>query len=758
MEDSGLLLEVERRMRARSQRETSEKVSPKKVENDLAKLLKAPVLLKADHLFRLPKAKHKSVRIQVIECEAFLIRAQAILKDLRDVRNPVKLEPEFFLPFLISSDFEEVVSTIRKASGLRRRQLSNRLKRDLTAGVKTVFIKIQSRRSSLINRGRNLPELFTHPKRNIERAALAALLMQADEDRRKNAIISRYRESESFRIGRVVRQLSGAYPEAKIKRVFNPDEYLFQNSYLVVDYSELAKRVWTDVEVSANLRLFDDDQTAFDSHHLHQTEKLEKPKYKFSEIFLPENQSERVSGLIGLYKQGLLKSLSILLYGESGTGKTSLAHAIAESMGMPIVTVSADGLDEDELPYVVSFLMKKYNNGAVLLFDECESIWYGNFSWFLSGGQKNSEKGRLKQILEETKGVIVYTSNVEPPEAFRRRASYVMEMRPPNHLVRANTLKKEVETFSREAGVRTDVSESDIKFLAEKYTLSGGFYKQALVMGLANSGKSLSFDHLDGALREVSEAVEKSDQVKSPLIRLSDLILTGEQIEIVNKIADYSHIHLNSIARSPLLPRGVTILFEGPSGTGKTALAEALAHRLELRFRRVTPSTFLSKYVGETERMIKAVLKDAETEKYLLFLDEAEGMLSNRESAHVNWERTQIDEWLNGIEQFKGVFVAATNHKEFMDAAFSRRFLFKVPFNYPAAQERQKFLHQHLGTMFCVSALEQLARDYELSFGELRSVVIRAQLDGTYSASHLEKIAIEQLSGRAGPPSRRLGI
>lgn len=93
-------------------------------------------------------------------------------------------------------------------------------------------------------------------------------------------------------------------------------------------------------------------------------------------------------------------------------------------------------------------------------------------------------------------------------------------------------------------------------------------------------------------------------------------------------------------------------------------------------------SDLLDMFVGGTEKNIRNAFKEAETENAILFIDEFEGMIASREKAVRNWEVTQVNELLAQMEEFRGILICATNHKNMLDSAAIRRFNFKVEFDY----------------------------------------------------------------------------
>jgi SpoVK/Ycf46/Vps4 family AAA+-type ATPase len=140
-----------------------------------------------------------------------------------------------------------------------------------------------------------------------------------------------------------------------------------------------------------------------------------------------------------------------------------------------------------------------------------------------------------------------------------------------------------------------------------------------------------------------------------------------------------------------------TLCFHGPPGTGKTALAQHIAQTLEKPLMVRQASDLVSKYVGETEQQMAAMFRDARAEKAVLLLDEADSFLQDRRGAQRTYEVTEVNEMLQGMERFDGVFICTTNLLERLDQAALRRFTFKIAFKpLGPAQRLQMFVTEAL--------------------------------------------------------------
>ena len=137
--------------------------------------------------------------------------------------------------------------------------------------------------------------------------------------------------------------------------------------------------------------------------------------------------------------------------------------------------------------------------------------------------------------------------------------------------------------------------------------------------------------------------------------------------------------------------QGITAMFAGPSGTGKTMAAQVLARSLDMELYRIDLAGVVNKYIGETEKRLKQVFDACERSNVLLFFDEADALFGQRsqvKDAHDRYANIQIDYLLQRMEQFNGIAILATNRKGDLDKAFLRRIRFIVDFMQPGPIER----------------------------------------------------------------------
>ena len=176
--------------------------------------------------------------------------------------------------------------------------------------------------------------------------------------------------------------------------------------------------------------------------------------------------------------------------------------------------------------------------------------------------------------------------------------------------------------------------------------------------------------------------------------------------------------------------RGITALFAGPSGTGKTMAAEILAGHLELDLYRVDLASVVNKYIGETEKNLRRVFDAAERSGALLFFDEADALFGTRtevRDSHDRYANVEIDYLLQRMEDYAGLAVLATNRRSALDNAFLRRLRFVIDFPFPAAEDRRRIWEGAFPAQVELDGVEYgyLSR-LELSGGNIRTIAVNA--------------------------------
>jgi hypothetical protein len=214
-----------------------------------------------------------------------------------------------------------------------------------------------------------------------------------------------------------------------------------------------------------------------------------------------------------------------------------------------------------------------------------------------------------------------------------------------------------------------------------------------------------------------------------------DLILPSEQMRLMRQIAGQVRDRYKVYEQWGFSSRmnrgfGISALFAGESGTGKTMAAEVIANDLDLHLYRIDLSAVVSKYIGETEKNLRRVFDAAEQGGAILFFDEADALFGRRsevKDSHDRYANIEINYLLQRIESFSGLAVLATNMKTALDPAFVRRLRFIVDFPFPGIAERKLMWARSLPPETPAEGLDydRLAR-LSITGGNIHSIALNA--------------------------------
>ena len=176
--------------------------------------------------------------------------------------------------------------------------------------------------------------------------------------------------------------------------------------------------------------------------------------------------------------------------------------------------------------------------------------------------------------------------------------------------------------------------------------------------------------------------------------------------------------------------------------------AEVVAHELRLDLYKIDLSGVVSKYIGETEKNLAKVFQEAETSNAVLFFDEADALFGKRtevSDAHDRYANIETSYLLQKMEEYEGVVILATNLRDNMDQAFTRRIRFIVEFPFPDEASRSRIWRTHFPQESPVSDqvdYDFLAKKFQIAGGNIKNIVLNAAF---LAAENGEIIGMEQL-------------
>jgi SpoVK/Ycf46/Vps4 family AAA+-type ATPase len=390
--------------------------------------------------------------------------------------------------------------------------------------------------------------------------------------------------------------------------------------------------------------------------------------------------------------------VNVLLYGPPGTGKTELAKVCAAAAGLNLYEVENADRDGNSLSgrdryrsLQISQVFLKGSADVALLFDEVEDVFPPisseaaqimarlDSSDAAMGGVSSSVSGKawVNQILETNPVPVIWITNrieqIDP--AFRRRFQYHLQLKSPPPGAREGLVQRALagvpvgDGFAARLSERRGLTPAQIRTAVRFAKLAQADNAQSSIEALierqlGNADKALGGTRGERGARPVATSYD---------LGLLNVECRFEVPRIVQALARRGH---------------GTLCFHGAPGTGKTALAEHIARALQRPLMIRQTSDIASKYVGETEQNMARMFEEAATENAVLLLDEADSFLRSRRLAERNYEVTEVNEMLQGMERFPGVFICTTNLFDELDEAALRRFTFKVRFHPLKSEQR----------------------------------------------------------------------
>jgi hypothetical protein len=301
------------------------------------------------------------------------------------------------------------------------------------------------------------------------------------------------------------------------------------------------------------------------------------------------------------------------------------------------------------------------------------------------------------------------------------------------------------------------VEDLEVAALAGQFQLTTGQIRDAVASArdmAAQGGEPLCSAHLFAAARAHSNPRLSSLARKiAPRYGWQDIVLPDDQLallhEIVATVRGRSQVLDEwGVGLKLVSSRGVTALFSGPPGTGKTMAAEIIAGELGLDLYKIDLSTVVSKYIGETEKNLERIFAEAERSNAILFFDEADALFGKRSEvrdSHDRYANIEISYLLQRMEAYDGVTVLATNLRANLDEAFTRRLQFSVDFPFPEAEDRLRIWQTLLPADVPWDPeldFHLLAHRFRLAGGNIRNILVSAAY---LAASDGQRVTMEHL-------------
>ncbi len=425
----------------------------------------------------------------------------------------------------------------------------------------------------------------------------------------------------------------------------------------------------------------------------------------------------------------------IQLWGGNPSDQRTLGEAVCAVVGLALRAMSGDALPTDsrELAEFQTLWSREAALAPLCLLLDCGDLDRGD----------RVRESAVNRLLDSSRFPLILCGR--EPRTTRQRTMIGFEARPPMAV-------EQRALWEHQLGGSAVLLNGDLNRLVAQFQLSPPRIRAACAEATGKArlaGSAPNRVWMGEALWEASRV-----QARLPLDELAqrvetqadweDLVLPRAQLETLHEI----ELHVRHRARvyedwgfavRSRRGLGITALFAGPSGTGKTLAAEVLANRLRLDLYRIDLSQVVSKYIGETEKNLRRVFDAAQQAGSCLLFDEADALFGRRsevKDSHDRYANIEVGYLLQRMEAYRGLAVLTTNMKESLDPAFLRRLRFVVHFPFPDELLRAEIWRRIFPRATPTEGLdvEKLAR-LDMAGGSIHNITLQAAFlaaeDGT---------------------------
>lgn len=433
--------------------------------------------------------------------------------------------------------------------------------------------------------------------------------------------------------------------------------------------------------------------------------------------------------------------------GGYGVGKRAAAEYLSLTLGRPLITVDTIAMVQSDLNIQDALNILGRDGrllGAILYFTDWDSIL---------------EDGRLPekvfQQLLTYPGIIIASgeTNWQPEGRQRPRRLFQVPFNAGDYGQRLALWKH----YLGEDELNQEGAELSLNQLSNQFQFSPGQIEDVVSTArdfAAWRQEPLSAHDLYAASRAHSNQKLVALATKiTPRYRWQDIVLPEDTLsqlqEMVNTVRQRPTVYGQwGFDRKVALGKGLSSLFAGESGTGKTMAADIIAGELGQDLYKIDLSMLVSKYIGETEKNLNRVFTEAETSNAILFFDEADAIFGKRsevKDSHDRYANIEISYLLQRMETYDGVVILASNLRGNLDEAFTRRLHFIVEFPFPEAVDREIIWKVNFPPEAPIADdvdFRLLARRFRIAGGNIRNIIMAAAF---LAADENERVGMAQL-------------
>ena len=494
-------------------------------------------------------------------------------------------------------------------------------------------------------------------------------------------------------------------------------------------------RYWRFIELTQS-QLISKSPVKIDEHILHYLTGIYQPDERLDGFFTPLIKSNNQLALSQLELAGrIMQNVSshsktgalpvIELTGSNRRDKESIVTYLSSQFGMNPYLISINAIPSSIKDIIE--ICRIWNREAALK----SNLLYIDYSE-IDVNDKNKVQS-VNNFINNIQSLTIVSSGQNTTRIDRQKKNY--EVAKPTSVEQFDLWK---EKFPGE-----QVNEDELKKLVAQFDLSAGTIHEAAegaMNGSMNNSKNGSSHTTIKKIWNSCCLLARPDvgelaQYIEPVATMEDLVLPETQkdllreliMQVKQRIKVYNEWGFAARSQRGL---GITALFTGESGTGKTMASEVLANELQLDLYRIDLSQVINKYIGETEKNLKKIFDSAEEGGAILLFDEADALFGKRsevKDSHDRYANIEVSYLLQRMEAYRGLAILTTNMKNTMDKAWMRRIRFIIQFPFPDVTQRAEIWRKIFPTATPTENLEieKLAK-LNIAGGNIRNIALNA--------------------------------
>lgn len=460
--------------------------------------------------------------------------------------------------------------------------------------------------------------------------------------------------------------------------------------------------------------------------------KLMTPKHSWDSLFWAEEDRQKLKRRFEMFVvRGLhMKEPSgLLLRGLFGSGRKSAALAMCKEHGFKLLVIDASHLPSEEEAATVAMrtaLRDALLFGAIIYFENIDVL------------KRDNPVGAARlhaicAVFRRNSGPMFFGTESEE----RLPIEDMLEL----SSVTIPALAHEERLALWRSVMPAEIDTKDLRYLSSQFpTLPGLMVAVGSDIQLLQKNRKSPLDSKDLS-RQVLERSRHNLRGITTEVHSNhswdDVILPDDIRERCRRIEQFAKVQTElaqdwGLGSKLMTHRGISALFSGPPGVGKTMVAAIIGKRLGFDVFRIDISRVLSKWVGETEKNLAKVFDEANRTRAVLIFDEADALFSKRtdvKSANDRYSNVEVNFLLQKMETFEGVIILTTNLEKAIDEAFVRRLNFKIRFPEPSEAERCRIWSSMIPDEIVLDEdvdLVELSQAFDVTGGFIRNAVIRA--------------------------------